>query len=226
MSARARQHRGMTVVISSRSGRVDVVAEARTDVDVKGATTSTRDGVTYVEGRSKAITVRCPVGSDVRIGVQSGRVSTRGLLGDVRITAASGAVELEAATSADVRTASGSVTVERCDGECHVSVSSGRVTVGAATSVEISTKSGSVDVGPVTDAVVRVASGNVGIAASGHGDVAVTTRSGSVTVTLPPGAHPAFDIESRGRVKRSVDEGDDGHVMVRARSGRVVVRAQ
>lgn len=212
--------------ISSRSGRVEIVAEARSDVAVDGAddVRESGDHVT-VSNRSRALTVRCPIGTDVRIGVQSGRVSTSGELGDVRVTSASGSIEVEHASMADLRSASGSVTVGACVGPCRVAVSSGSVIVGRAASVDASTRSGSVEVGPVDAAEVRVASGSVRLSATGEGDVEISTRSGSVVVNVPRESCPACDIKTRGTVEIEPEQGDAYRLTIRARSGGVRVEA-
>jgi DUF4097 and DUF4098 domain-containing protein YvlB len=213
------------VEVSSRSGKVHVVAEDRGDVVVKGATVERREGTLAVRGGSHTVEVRCPVGTDLRIGVASGGVSTEGALGDVRVTSASGSVKLDAAASADVRSASGSVRIGRCDGTCRVSVKSGHVEVGRAGRLEASAKSGRVTGGPVDSAEVHVASGHVELEATGSGDLEILTHSGSVEITLPPGVCPRCDVQTRsGRFHSDCETGEDLLVTVRATSGSVDVR--
>ena len=107
----------VTLRLQSRSGRVEVVAEPRDDVlaegdaiesqvDDGGATLRIRNG----HGR-KSFVVRCPVGTDVAIGTQSGPVRLVGDFGTVSVTTASGSIEVDSADEADLRTMSSSITV-------------------------------------------------------------------------------------------------------------------
>ena len=88
----------VTLRLQSRSGRVDVIAEPRDDVlaegddiqaqsDDGGATLRIRNG-----RGSKPFEVRCPVGTDVMIGTQSGNVRMTGEFGTVSVTTASGSI--------------------------------------------------------------------------------------------------------------------------------------
>ncbi len=92
------------VRITVGSGRVVVVAEARSDIDVDGSTRVSVDGdETRIEGGSDACTVRVPDGTDVILGSSSGDVRLEGRLGAVRATTHSADVDIEEAASVDAR---------------------------------------------------------------------------------------------------------------------------
>jgi DUF4097 and DUF4098 domain-containing protein YvlB len=151
----------------------------------------------------------------VRVTTSSGAIRV------VRATTSSGSIEIESATGADVRSSSGRIVVGSCEGTCRVATSSGRIEVGTAGAVEVSTTSGKVDVGAAA-AQVRTVSSTVMIRA-GHGDVAVESVSGKVTVTLPPGRHPAIDARTSKRPRIEVEPGIDGKVRAAMVSGRLTI---
>src|SRR4051812_32406309 len=103
----------VTLRLQSRSGKIDVVAEPRDDVEIEGDRFSTAeaDGGAVFEvrsghGGSKNLTVRCPAGTDVAVGTQSGNVKMTGDFGTVSVTTLSGAIDIEGADEADLRTGS------------------------------------------------------------------------------------------------------------------------
>src|SRR5919106_6021473 len=108
--------------VTNRSGNVTVTGEDRADIVVdKGPEPEVEpDGSVKVSGRSGAIVVRCPAGTDVRAGTGSGNVVLRGRLGDARATTGSGKIEVEHVDRLDARTGSGSLMVEDCAGECRL----------------------------------------------------------------------------------------------------------
>jgi DUF4097 and DUF4098 domain-containing protein YvlB len=212
--------------ISAVSGGVRVTAEARSDVvvDRGGVAVATADGAVEIRaGRpSNSVDVRCPVGADVVIGTRSGRVELMGILGTVSITSQSGSIRVASVAEADLRTVSGTVKLEGCEGRCRVSTTSGSITVGATHDAEISTTSGSVGVDDVAGAVqVRSVSGTVTVASSARGPVNASTVSGSITIRLPPGVHPAVRSSGRGKVQNDFAPGDDVVVDIASVSGTV-----
>jgi DUF4097 and DUF4098 domain-containing protein YvlB len=209
------------VRVTTSSGAIRVVGEDRPDVVVERGRATETDGEVAVEGSSKSAVVRCPVGTDVVAGTSSGSIHLDGRLGEVRVTTSSGSIEIESAAGADVRSSSGRIVVGSCAGTCRVATSSGRIEVGTAGAVEVRTTSGKVDVG-ATAAQVRTVSSTVTIRA-GHGDVAVESVSGKVTVTLPPGRHPAIDARTSKRPRIEVEPGVDGKVRAAMVSGRLTI---
>ena len=73
----------VTLRLQSRSGRVDVIAEPREDLSVEGdrIESLTEDGGATLRIRNgngtRGFTVRCPAGTDVTVGTQSGRCPPR-----------------------------------------------------------------------------------------------------------------------------------------------------
>jgi DUF4097 and DUF4098 domain-containing protein YvlB len=211
-------------VIATRSGRVVVRAGSDGVVVRNGAATTAPDGTITVGSTSGsgAVEVVCPVGADVVVGTQSGRVELHGSFGSVSVSTASGRVAIDDADEVDVRTSSGRVEVGRCAGGVRCAVSSGRVTIGHASSVDVSVRSGSVEIGDALDARIHAASGRVKLSARGGGDVHVRTTSGRVSVTVPSGCCPDAHLHTtNGRIDNDVPAGGDGRVIAESVSGRV-----
>jgi DUF4097 and DUF4098 domain-containing protein YvlB len=213
------------VRVAVSSGTITVVGEDRADVEVDhGRAHVEPDGEVHVRARSsKAVTVRCPRGTDIVAGTSSGSIHLEGPLGNVRATASSGRITVEHATAADLRSSSGSLEVDACDGTVRAATTSGRVRVGRAGAVEARVVSGNVDV--TGDRVmVRGVSASVEAESTG-GDIEIATVSGRITVCVPRGARPAVRVRGKRRPDIEVDEGDDLRVDVRTVSGRVTVRS-
>ena len=212
--------------VSTRSGSVEITAENRRNVLVEGGSheaASEPEGI-EVTGRSGPIVIRCPIGTDAFIGCASGAVSLRGSVGAARVTTRSGRITIEQAHSVDARTASGSVTVESCDEECRCQTRSGRLRVGRAESGELVAASGGVEVDSIGAVRVRAGSGKVTIGLAEPAPVDVETHSASVTLSVPAGLHPAFELRSRsGKVHCDMEPGSDGLVCVTTRSGQISV---
>lgn len=216
--------------IDSRSGRVNIFAEARPDILLASESTTyeaTLDGalaVSSIRG-SSTITVRCPMGTNLVVGTTSGTITVTGRAGDLRATSASGSVVVDSARSADLRSESGKVSISRCEAGCRVLTASGSVAVGSAGSVEVATGSGKVDIADAAGkARVRTASGRVDLSATGEGDIAVETMSGGVTVRLPAGLRPTANLYgASGRTSCELGEGSDCKVAVRSMNGKIEV---
>jgi len=212
--------------ISAASGRVRVIAEPREHVLVErgGSAHGADDGAVEVRPtrRSDSVVVRCPVGADVVVGTQSGRVDLGGQFGAVGVTSHSGSIHVAAVASADLRTVSGRVEVEACAGRCRISTTSGKITVGASGDAEISTTSGTVRIDGVRgSAQLRSVSGSVHLVSSGGGPIRISTVSGTIEVRLPSGMRPHVRAAGRARVKGTFEPGDDVQVDVAAVSGTV-----
>lgn len=214
--------------VSSRSGHVRILARDVAGVEVKGADVEhDADGSVRIHARrfgSQGVEVRCPTGSDLIVGIESGSVETRGELGDVRVTARSGRVEIESARHVDVRTTSGAVHVGRCVGECRVVSTSSRVRVGAAGRFDCSSTSGRIEANDVGDALVRTMSGRIAVSTRADGRIEVRTLSGAVEIEVPRDRRPALTLKSMsGRVRCECEQGDDGEVHVATGSGAIRV---
>jgi DUF4097 and DUF4098 domain-containing protein YvlB len=104
-------------------------------------------------------------------------------------------------------------------------VESGAVQVEEADALDATTTSGRVTVDRVGDATVRVGSGRVELGLTRSGTVDVRAQSGRVSLTVPPGVHPALHLTTHtGRVDCDVEPGADGSISVDTGSGRVQVR--
>ncbi|MBA4180531.1 MAG: hypothetical protein C0506_08085 [Anaerolinea sp.] len=215
--------------VISQSGKVVVLAEDRDDVLVSGTRVSAEvgaDGVVGISGSGSGnIEVRCPAGSCVAIGTSSGSIEVRGDPGDVRATSASGAVTVESARRADLRSETGRVKVGCCGDNCRVQTTSGSVEVERSAATEVSTASGAVTVGRAEGRMrVRTASGRVELGGSGRDDITVQTMSGRVTVKLPPETRPAARLRSMtGREHCELPDGADCLVAVQTMQGAIDV---
>jgi DUF4097 and DUF4098 domain-containing protein YvlB len=212
--------------VTNRSGKVTVTGEDRDDVVVERGPQAEvdADGAVTVTGRSGAIVVRCPAGTDIRIGTGSGNVMLRGRLGDARATTGSGTIEVEEVGCLDARTGSGSVAVEVCAGECRLHAGSGKVRIGRAGEIDVDVRSGSVVAGEIAGGKVRAGSGKVELGLSEAGELEVKAHSGSVRVTVPEGLRPKTELNSQsGRVRCDCEAGKDGEIKVKTASGSIVV---
>jgi DUF4097 and DUF4098 domain-containing protein YvlB len=181
------------------------------------------DGI-EVTGRSGALVIRCPIGTDAFVGCASGVVSLNGSLGEVRVTTRSGRITIERAHRVDARTASGDITVENCDGECRCQTKSGRLRVGRADSGELVASSGSVEIDAIRAVRVRIGSGSVSIGLTAAASVDIEAHSASVTLNVARGSHPALELRTAsGKVRCDCEPGSDGTIRVSTRSGPISV---
>jgi len=221
----------VTLRLQSRSGRVDVIAEPRDDVEAEGdkieslvedsgATLRIRNG-----SGTKGFTVRCPIGSDVTVGTQSGAVRMAGAFGSVSVTTMSGSIEVERADEADLRTVTSTVSLGSCAGRCRISSTSGRVVAGDVGAASAGTMSGSITIGHVAGRFkAKSVSGSIRAGCGGEGAVAIKTVSGAVHIELPRGIEPHMRARSlSGRIRCDLAEGDDMLIEAMSVSGSIEV---
>ena len=220
--------------LMSRSGRIAVVGEERSDVLIESGAPSP-DGIeTDATGRvrltsakrgSAPLEVRCPAGSDVVIGTISGRIELRGTLGAVRVTTVSSDIAVERAEALDVRTVSGSIEIGSCPGRCSLRTKSGKASVASAGEAYVSTISGSIRLGKTARKVrAQSVSGQVRVGTQSDGDVVVQTLSGAVTVEVPEGVRPEARLRSMtSRPRCDCPEGGDCRIAVQSFSGKIEV---
>jgi DUF4097 and DUF4098 domain-containing protein YvlB len=214
----------MRITIAARSAAIEVDAGAGDELRVDGASVVTTPEGIEVQGRSRHIQVGCPAGADLTIATASGRVVTRGPLGDVHVTTRSGRVDVEQAERAEIRTLSGSITIGRVAGECRCVVKSGRVHIGTAGRVDVNSTSGSVEIGEVGDAAITMLSGKVELATRRGTEVRVSAMSGAVRVQVPEDARPRTNLRAKvGKVRCDCAIGDDGEIDVKTMSGSIEV---
>jgi len=221
--------------VSTRSGRVSITAEERSDVSVESdaplrddkveSDATGRVAVKSGRGGSGWLEIRCPAGSDVAIGTVSGTVSLRGQFGAVKVLTVSGTIEVDRAEALDARSVSGSIEVERCSGRCSLTTKSGKAICGGAAEAQVSTLSGQIRLGEMAGNVrAQSASGRIEVGMMGAGDVSVQTMSGAVTVQVPSGLKPHPRLSSLGsRPRFDVEEGNDCEIRVQSLSGRIEV---
>lgn len=196
------------------SGGVRVVAEERDDVEVEppGITVETKDAVLEVRSRSGGISVRCPTGIRVAVGVISGGVRLEGAFASVKVSAVSGNVYVGSVRGdVDVRSVSGSLTVESCGGNCVLNTKSGRISVGhVEKDLHAATISGTIEAG-----------------ASGQGYVEVKSISGSIRLSVPRERRPNLKFRTlSGRVRCDCPQGDDFDVKAWTLSGSIEITGE
>lgn len=221
----------VTLRLQSRSGRIDVTAEPRDDVMAEGEQIETMeddDGKVFRirnGAGGKAFSVRCPVGTDLNIGTQSGSVRMKGEFGVVTVTTMSGVIEVETVDEADLRTVSASISVGRCRGRCRLNTVNGRVRAGRLGAASVGTMSGSIEIERVDGPFkARSVSGTIEAACGGEGAIAVKTVSGKVHITLPEGCEPQTRFKSlSGQIRCDCREGDDLLLEAMSVSGSIEV---
>lgn len=221
----------VTLRLQSRSGRVEVTAEPRDDVEAEGEHLESLvdEGGAVLRVRngngSKPLLVRCPVGTDVVVGTQSGHVRLAGDFGSVSVTTMSGKIELDSADEADLRSVSADVSIDTCRGRCRMNTASGTATAGHVGSLAAGTVSGSIRVEHVDGAFkARSVSGSIQAATDGEGAIMVKTVSGKVHIQLPRGIEPRTRFKSfSGRVRCDCPEGSDLLVEAMTVSGAIEV---
>ena len=184
----------------------------------------------FSRGGEVLVRIRCPEGTDLEAEGGSTDVEAVGRLGTVRITTASGDVELpEVAREASVRTASGDVELGTVAGEARVSTASGdvsitqlggRAEVNAASGdvrvdeargpLEVQSASGDVVVREAAASLnVRTASGDQRVDTVSSGEVSLQSASGDIRIGVKPGTKLWVDARSRsGEATSDLDVGD------------------
>ncbi|MCP3910814.1 MAG: DUF4097 family beta strand repeat protein [Actinomycetia bacterium] len=184
-----------SVRISTTSGRVHVRAEPRDDVEVEGdADVSIDPGCTTVSGQTGKVLVRVPIGTNIRVGTNAGRVTMDGPIGDVAVVTESGRVEVDNAQDVDVRSGSGRVKIARANGWCRVRSVSGRVEVGACAGADVSTDSGRVSLAGVEGPTrAHCVDGRIDLEMTAAADVDAATVTGRIQVSFPRGVEAGVD---------------------------------
>ncbi|MEX0786225.1 MAG: DUF4097 family beta strand repeat-containing protein [Dehalococcoidia bacterium] len=221
--------------VRTRSGRVSIVAEERSDVSVE-SDAPLRDDKVEVDPRGRAsitssrggsgwLEIRCPAGTDVGVGTVSGNVELAGPLGAVKVITVSGHIEVERAETLDARSVAGSIEVSSCVGRCQLQTKSGRAICGTAAEAQASTLSGMIRLAQIAGNVsAQSVSGKIDIGMRSAGDVKVQTMSGAVTVAVPHGMKPAAHLRSMTtRPRVDVEEGNDFQIRVQSLSGKIEV---
>lgn len=209
--------------VDGSSHRVQVVAVPDGALAVDGsAVVDTVDGTTTIEEVRSSLTVTVPEGTDVLVGVSSGRVEFRGHVGRAAVVTQSGRVSIESAESVDVRSASGRVEVGQVAGSCLVNAESGRVVIGACGSAEVSTANGRVEVAALAGpARIHSVAGRIELDVVAANDVEAETVSGQISIVYPRGTR--IHRLDRTGVAGPRPADTDCVVSVRSVSGRIEV---
>lgn len=188
---------GRTLVrLTSTNGRVAIVAEARSDVEVTGrAGVETRleqsGSVTTVIGGNDKLTLRVPIGTDLVVGTTTGRIEIDGVVGRAAVTTESGRVSIAQAESVDVRSETGKIEIGHAEGRCCLRSVNGRVAVAACGDADVATASGKIVLRNVRGtARAHCANGRIDIEMATANDVAAETVTGRIAVALPRGVRP------------------------------------
>jgi DUF4097 and DUF4098 domain-containing protein YvlB len=219
-----------TLRIHARSGKVEVTAEPRDDVLVEGdrfEAEETHEGreldVKSGHAGSKNLIVRCPVGTDIVVGTQSGGVRLCGDFGEVCITTMSGNIEVDTSDEADLRTGSGSITLSGCRERCRLNTVSGKISAGEVAAIAAGTMSGSITIERAGGKFkARTVSGSIRALLDGEGNIVVKTVSGKVQLALPEGTALATRFKTiSGKVRNPFPAGDDRYLEAMTISGSI-----
>jgi DUF4097 and DUF4098 domain-containing protein YvlB len=226
------------VRISTRSGRVVVIAEDRSDIIVEKGGRSVvpdvdEDGRTLtITSRSSEVRARVPTGTDVVVGTLSSRIDLRGEFGAAAITNTSGRIDVDRCSSLEARLVSGRLTLGTCSGSTRIDAKSGRVSIESTGDLRVGALSGRVTVGEATGSVrIRSVSGRVEATLTATvPDVKIESVSGRITLVVPPTVTPVQRFATRsGSIKCEVPDGGDpalGTILARTMSGSIRVRTQ
>ena len=229
--------------ITSRSGHLLIVTEAgRVDVavdglvDAKPCDANQRGGKRQVwrenqrlhirsRNGSQALTVRCPPGTDVVAGSDSGQVELRGDFGDVRLRSASSQIKVDRARSAEVRTKNGRIRVAGVHGQVSAASASGAIDVERAHTARAMSISGRIKLQQIVGTAHALSvSGSVEVDTDGAGDINVGTVSGSVKVRVPTDRAPRVRAKRKsGHLNVRCPQGDDLTINVASVSGAITV---
>lgn len=202
------------------NGRVDVVAEKRDDVDVRGdAEVVLAGSMTTISSHDGRLSVRVPVGVDLIIGTTSGRVAVSGDVGALSVVTESGRVDVERAQATDVRSNTGRINIGQSEGPCRVRSESGSVAVASCQRANVATGSGKITLQGVRGTVqAHCTSGRIDIEMATANDIEAETVTGRIAVSLPRGVR-VFRAEAA--VGQSTPDDADCTVFARSVTGRV-----
>lgn len=221
--------------ITTRSGALLVIAEdGRVDIEVDGLEENAKRRQIWRErGRlhirsgsgSNALTVKCPAGTDIGAGSDSGRVELRGDFGDVKLKSSSSKISVESARSAEAKTRDGKINIVRTHGRASAGTVSGSIEVEQARSARAATVSGKIKMRRIVGSAEAMSvSGNIDIKSEGAGDINAATVSGGIKVRIPEHRAPEIKCHRKsGSLDVDCREGNDLRITVATVSGRIKV---
>lgn len=207
---------GARLKVLTVSGRVKVIAEGRSDVEIDPPERYIEnvEGGRIMETKTKStnLEIRVPTGMNVSVGTVSGHVELVGRFGSVKASSVSGHVTIgDTNGDADIRSISGHIEVGDCSGCCRANTKSGHIMASHV----------------AQELMGHTMSGNVEVGVGGHGDVEVKSISGRITVKVDRGRRPRVKARTlSGRVRRELEQGEDFEIKASSISGSVEVLAQ
>jgi len=221
--------------ITTRSGALVVIAEdGRVDIEVDGLEErAKRRQIWREKGRlhirsgsgSNALTVKCPPGTDIGAGSDSGKVELRGDFGDVKLKSSSSTISVESARSAEAKTRDGKINIAQIHGRASAGTISGSIEVIQARSARAATVSGKIKMRRVVGSAEAMSvSGNIDIKSEGAGDISAATVSGAIKVRIPEHRAPEIKCHRKsGSLDVDCTEGKDLRITVATVSGKIKV---
>ena len=204
---------GARLKVLTVSGKVHVVAEDRSDVEIEPAERrieNSDDGhVMETHSKSTNLHIRVPTGMNVSVGSVSGNVELEGRFGTIKASTVSGQVKIgDTQGDADLRSISGNIDVGDCRGRCRANTKSGHIIIShVANALKASTMAGNIEAG-----------------IAGGDDVEIKTISGRVAVRVDPGRQPKARLRSlSGRVRCDCPQGGDFSLSASTISGSIEV---
>jgi len=236
---------------SDRTKQADVAAAEQTLVEYASgrlsikATGRWRAWRPFGNGGSVEVTAEVPAGSGVTATLSLGTFRCTGALGDCRIKAGAGDIQVEDAGAAKLKSAAGDIELGRTTGDAELVAASGDVRAnmidGAAA---IKSSSGDIGIGEVTgevsvkaangdiaierahaSIVAKTANGNIRVGAAERGSVVAETGVGGVEIGILEGSAAWLDLHTGyGRLRNHLDpagppEPGADTVQLRARTG-------
>jgi len=211
-----------------------------------------RQWLPRTDGGSIDVTVELPAGSNLHGTAASADFRSHGRLGRCRVKIGLGAIEVEEAGSAELKSGAGDITVDHATGAAGLTAGSGDVRVRkldhgaviknsngdtwvglAAGEVRLNAANGSIAVDVANAGLVaKTANGDVRLGEAVRGSVALETQLGDVEVGIREGTAAWLDVNARAGKVHNALTADDApgtsaeRVEVRARTsvGNIVIR--
>ncbi|NBE56979.1 DUF4097 family beta strand repeat-containing protein, partial [Streptomyces boluensis] len=165
------------------------------------------------------VTVELPAGSDVRGTTAMGGLFCSGRIGDVRLKTSLGDLQVDEAAAAELRTDHGDIRLTRATGDVDIT-GSGRIAVGTvAGAATVKNSNGGTEIREVTGALTTdAANGDISVGIA-HGAVGAKCANGRIEVGV---AHAGVDAEAAsGHIR--VSDAIRGRIDLRTSVGNLEV---
>jgi DUF4097 and DUF4098 domain-containing protein YvlB len=221
---------------SNRGKRDDVLAAEQTEVEFSGNRLLIRAPKTwkrwspFSDGGSVDVRISSPAGSELNTRADLGAVHATGALGACRVHTGMGNVNVEDATSLDLRTGMGDIVVGRVKGTTEVSTGTGKVRIDAlegrsvvknsngdcligeaGADLRVSTANGDIEVDRAVGSVVaKTANGDIRLHELVRGTVAAETGCGALVLGIADGTAAYLDLNtSWGDLRSELEQADE-----------------